>query len=869
MQTPILATKLFAPRLREQTVARTRLVERLNTGLSNKLTLVSASAGYGKTTLVSEWIASLNSHRVGWFSLDSADGDPSRFLAYLLAALQKAMKGLGADASLMLAAPQPPPPEAIITSLVNELSTLTESILLVLDDYHSIDSPQVDQIISFLLENQPGQLHLVITTREDPNLPLARLRARSQLNELRAVDLRFTNSEASDFLRKVMGLQLGPEETAALEKRTEGWIAGLQLAALAMQGQDDTSSFIESFTGSHRFVLDYLLEEVLQQQSPEIYQFLLRTSILSRMCGPLCDALLQQTGQASARLLETLERDNLFVIPLDQERRWYRYHHLFADFLKQRLLAMEAHQINEYHIRASEWLGNNGLEFEAFQHAVLANDIPRAERLTELPGMPRHFRSVANTIIAWVDGLPKEIKDARPSLWLRGASIRLVAGQTAGVAELLLATESSLQNQPENAVTRNLAGSIAAARSTLALTQYRPDEIFVQAGRALELLAPDSLGFRFTAHWTMGFAHFMLGDRQAALRTYQQSLTFAKESGEFFSLILAAGSAGTLQILENQLREARQTYEMALPQSREHLIPAFTDAYLGMGRIHYEWNQLELATEYAEKSLHLAHQYDHSVDRYLLSEALLACIYLTQGNQTAAAPLLRSLEQAVKQPDLVRRMPEAITDLVTALIKRGDPSTALGIAEMHQLPLSQAQAILAQNKPAQAQPILAAVQNEMKTRGWKSEELKACTWLALAQRALGQKEEALQTIDQALVMAQPGGFIRLFLDGADPMRLLLAEWKTHNKDAHRGSYVEEILAAFPRPGAASSSVESLTPRELEVLQLIAQGSSNQEIGEKLFLALSTVKGYNQKIFDKLQAQSRTEAVARAREQKLI
>ena len=383
MSAPILATKLYIPPPRPKVVLRPRLIERLNEGLSasRKLTLISAPAGFGKTTLVSEWVAGCE-RPVAWLSLDEGDNDPTRFLTYLVAALQTIAANIGAGALAVLQSPQPPPIESILTALLNEITAIPDNFVLVLDDYHLIDSKPVDEALTFLLEHLPPQMHLVITTREDPHLPLARLRARGQLTELRAADLRFTPSEAAEFLNQMMGLNLSAEDVAALEARTEGWIAGLQLAALSMQGHQDATSFIQSFTGSHHFVLDYLVEEVLQQQSESIQTFLLRTSILDRLCGPLCDAVLGRLLPLPGRKpWKYLERANLFIVPLDNERRWYRYHHLFGDLLRQRL--GKPKEFAEFHLRASQWHEENGDLGAAFHHAIAAGDFVRAAGLAE------------------------------------------------------------------------------------------------------------------------------------------------------------------------------------------------------------------------------------------------------------------------------------------------------------------------------------------------------------------------------------------------------------------------------------------------------------------------------------------------------
>jgi LuxR family transcriptional regulator, maltose regulon positive regulatory protein len=513
MPTPILATKLYLPPLRPNVVSRPRLLERLNEGLHRNLTLITAPAGFGKTTLVSAWVAGCD-RQVAWLSLDAGDSDPILFLTYLVAALQTIAPNIGEGVSGVLQSPQPPPTSSILTALLNEITTIPDHFVLVLDDYHVLAAQPVDQAFAYLVEHLPPNMHLVIATREDPPLPLARLRVGGHLTEVRAVDLRFTPSEAAAFLNQVMGLHLSAQDITALERRTEGWIAGLHLAALSLQGQQDATSFITSFTGSHHFVLDYLVEEVLGQQSERLQTFLLRTSILDRMTGPLCDAVLLDPSASGQATLDYLEHANLFLVPLDNERRWYRYHQLFAELLRQRLHQSivlspgdAESQVTELHIRASVWYEDHGLSMEAFHHAAAANDIERAERLIKGKGMPLHFRGAVTAILDWLESLPTTVLNARPSLWVRSASLLLVNGQTTGVEEKLQAAEAALQGAEPDDKTQDLVGQIAAARATLALTRYQVEPMLAQSRRALEYLRPDNLSFRATAHWTLGVAY--------------------------------------------------------------------------------------------------------------------------------------------------------------------------------------------------------------------------------------------------------------------------------------------------------------------------------------------------------------------------
>ncbi len=513
------------PPPRPQAIRRHRLISRLDEGLrrGRQLALVSAAAGFGKTTLVGEW-ASGCGRAVAWLSLDEADGDLPRFLLYLAAALQEVEPGCCADAMAALQSPQPPSAEAILGGLINEIDGFSEDFVLVLDDYHAVDSAEVDQALAFLLEHLPSRLHLVVVTREDPALPLARLRARDQLTELRAADLRFTPGEAAEFLKRSMGLELREGEAAALESRTEGWIAGLQLAALSMGGQEDIGGYVRAFGGSHRFALDYLAEEVLRHQGEGVRAFLLRTSILDRLCGPLCDALMRgdpghfhDLGGSGQETLEYLDRANLFIAPLDGERKWFRYHGLFAELLRQRLgqEAAPGGGLGDggeagLHIRASRWFEGEGLHIDAFHHAVAAGDIDRSERLAKSREMPIHFRGAVTAILEWLASLPAAVLDARPSLRVLAATTSLVAGSTAGVEEALQAAERAMQGAQMDEKTRGLAGRIASARATLAISSYRPDIIIREAHRALACLSPDDLPFRFTAVWTLAFARDLL-----------------------------------------------------------------------------------------------------------------------------------------------------------------------------------------------------------------------------------------------------------------------------------------------------------------------------------------------------------------------
>jgi LuxR family maltose regulon positive regulatory protein len=882
---PILATKLYKPTPRPKVVLRSRLIERLSEGLHRKLTLIAAPAGFGKTTLVSAWVSGCD-RQVAWLSLDEADSDPSRFLTYLVAALRTIAPSIGEGVLGVLQSPQPPPTETILTTLVNEITAIPNNSVLVLDDYHVIDAKPVDDALTFLLEHLPPQMRLVIATREDPQLPLARLRARNQLSELRVTDLRFTPSEAAGFLNQVMGLDLSPEDIDALETRTEGWIAGLQLAAISLQGHQAPTSFIKSFTGSHHFVLDYLVEEVLQQQPESVQTFLLRTSILDRLCGSLCDAVLLNPSASGEDTLIYLERANLFIVPLDNERRWYRYHHLFADLLRHRLhqgaassIGDEGDRVAELHIRASQWYEDNGLEIEAFHHAVAANDVERAERLIEGKGTPLHLRGLVTAMVDWLGSLPATVLNARPSLWVKYGSLLLVIGQTTGVDEKLDAAEAALQGFEADDHTRYLVGHIAAARATLALTRYDAGTMLAQSRRALEYLHPKHRTLRANANWTMGFAYLLQGDRASARQALTEAISLSQAVGDIFTTILATIGLGQVEEIENQLYLADETYRHVLQLAGDQPLQVIGEAHLGLARVLYEWNDLEAAEQHGRQALHLARQYDRVIDRFIIHEVFLARLKLAQGDVDGAASMLAQTSQSARQKNFAHRIPEVAAAQVLALLRQGDLAAAAHLAQTHDLPLSQARVHLAQGDASAALGVLGPLREKMEEKGWQDERLKVMVLQAVALHTHGEKEKAVRLLGDALALAEPGGFIRIFVDEGIPMARLLAEAVTRRMTP---DYTGKLLAVFEaekqrsagesllRPSPPSQPlIEPLSQRELEVLQLIAQGLSNREISESLFLALDTVKGHNRKIFDKLQVERRTEAIARARELGLL
>ncbi len=608
----LLTTKLYIPPTRPEFVPRLRLIERLNAGLPRKLTLISASAGFGKTTLVSEWLAGGERRepkvRAAWLALDEGDNDPARFLAYFVAALQTIKPKFGEGIYAALQSPQPPPTELILTVLLNEIAALPDHFVFVLDDYHAIDSIPVDQLLAFLVEHQPPQMHLVIATREDPPIPLARLRARGQLTELRAADLRFTPDEAAEFLNRVMGLTLSAEDIAALETSTEGWIAGLQLAALSMQGRDDIAGFIQAFTGSHRFVLDYLVEEVLLRQPERVRNFLLQTAILERLSGSLCEAV---TAQAGGRgMLETLERGNLFVVPLDDQRQWYRYHHLFADVLQAHLIETQPEQVSSLHRRASAWYEQNGYPADAIRHALAAEDFERAAGLIELAWSAMDLSYQSSTWLGWVKALPDELIRARPVLSVGYAWALLDRGELEPSEAWLQDAERRLDSPTDQMVVvdeeqfRSLPASIATARAYRSLALGNVTGAVKYARLALELTPADDRTRRLQATSLLGLAQYTSGELQAAERSLSDLHTNLRKTGDILTLIGITFLLAEIRVALGRLHEAESSYQQSFQSLRlatgpgEPMPLGTADLYRGLGELYVELGDLEAAAQH-------------------------------------------------------------------------------------------------------------------------------------------------------------------------------------------------------------------------------------------------------------------------------
>jgi len=903
MATSILVTKLFIPPTRAELVPRPGLIKRLNNGLDRKLTLLSAPAGFGKTTLVSHWVENLQNKnavsdqpiKFAWLSLDEDDNDPVRFLTYFIAALNHNIAtDLGRGALSMLQSPQPPSNNTVLISLINEMSTIPEKIVFVLDDYHLIEVVPIHQALVYLLENLPPQLHLVIATRQDPPLSLGRLRARDQLTELRGTDLRFTSAEAADFLNRVMGLNISSEDIMELETRTEGWIAGLQLAAISMQGRTDRAGFIKSFTGGHRLVLDFLIEEVLSQQPESIQNFLLQTAILDRMTGPLCDAL---TGQKDGQeILEILDLANLFIVPLDEERRWYRYHHLFADLLRQRLRQTQLDQIQALHHQASEWYKQNGFTDEAIEHSLRAENFGRAAHLIEELADAVWQRGEHTKLRRWLDGLPIELVFFNPNLCIFSAWGLLSTGQRrtaercleVAVQGLDTSTTPTESDRPPCPNRLKLRGRIAATRAYSAF--YRGDipGIIQFSRQALEYLPEQDLSWRSIATIALGDAYDINDEMVLAYHARLEALKVSKATGNNYQIMIANLKLAITQRQQGQLQRVIEICQKQIQLASENgmaqsVVVGWLLAVWGEALV--ELNDLERGLHKAKTGVEIT---GRGGDLAALgwSHLCLIRVLFSNGYLTSAEYIIQKLEDVDRELNL----PPWITNLVAAwqariwlaqnkvnaafqwvaereLDTNGDPTYP---HDMEYVILSRT--LFARGQLNEALKLLQRLLERAKKAEHTSRMIEILMFQALVFQAGGDTAQAMTTLEQALSLAEPGGFIRIFVDEGPPMAHLLYE------ALNRGiatDYVQRLLAAFPvtEPEEAASMkpqvdqsglIEPLSEREIEVLQLIAKGLTNPVIATRLFLSVHTVKTHTRNIYGKLAVNNRTQAVDKAR-----
>jgi LuxR family transcriptional regulator, maltose regulon positive regulatory protein len=896
----LISTKLRASQARPKLVLRPRLTATLEREAGRKLTLISAPAGFGKTALLVEWLKG-GGQPVAWLSLDEGDNDPVRFLSYLVAALKTTGEGFGEGVLAALRSPELPRMEAVLGVLVNELADLSEEIAVVLDDYHAIDSESVNGAVSFLLERLPESTHLVISSRVDPPLPLARLRARGQMTELHAGDLRFTPEEAAAFLRDVMGLELSADDVSVLEGVTEGWIAALQLAALSMRERTkkDISGFIRSFSGSHRDVFDFLAEEVLERQTENVQAFLVKTSILDSLSGPLCDAL---TGRDDGQhTLERLERENLLVVPLDDERVWYRYHHLFADFLRGRLERERPERlVRTLHLRASEWYEESAFVAEAVRHALSAGDHERAARLIERGGGQSWYRGEVVTLLGWLRKLSREAMLQRPLLMVWYAAVLMLVGHLESVESLLDEADRELREasgkEPrsgaEESDHRRLLATATAVRSQYSRRLGDTPRAIEDARRALALLPEDNLEPRPFAAICLAEGYRAAGDLEAASVAFAEAGALGRAAGHDYVALSAMASQAHLQLAQGLLHEADGVLRHALGFATERgaeLLPAVGSVRIGMGEICYEWDDLDTAARHLAEGVELAGR-TGDVEILMWGHIALSQLRLARGDAEGALAAAREAERVAQNSGADHAIVDAAVWKARLHMMRGDLTAAtseqeraagMGDVRRYSRELERiglARLLIARNEPDEALRLLEQLHETTRTADRKIEVLAL---QALALQATGAKERATSTLAEALVFAEAEGYVRTFVDeGPQMAELLSGVLEAHQRGqlpspgrvpAH---YLRKLLVALERDASgaqvpAAGLPEPLSERELEVLQLIAAGKSNRRIASELFVSVGTVKTHINNAYRKLDAHSRTQALARARELKLL
>ena len=908
MSTPILATKLYIPPARSKVVVRLRLIEELNKSLSSgrRLTLISAPAGFGKTTLVSEWVTECG-RPVAWLSLDEEDDDLTRFFVYFISALQRIAPTIGEEALGVLQTPQSPPIESILITLLNEITAVMENFILVLDDYHMLDSKAVDDALTFLLEHLPVQMHIVITTREDPNLPIARLRVRSQLTELRAADLRFTPSETAEFLSQAMDLNLSLEEISALETRTEGWIAGLQLAVLSMQGQQDVHGFIQGFAGDHRYIVDYLVEEVLKRQPESTRNFLLQTSILDRLNGSLCDAVTEQMG--SKVRLETLQRGNFFIIPLDDKRHWYRYHHLFADVLRMHLMTEQPDLVPTLHQRASEWYEQNNLTADAIRHALSAEDFERAAELIERAIPILRQSRQESTLLGWLKALPDELFQNHPVLNVNYVGTLMQNGQFDGVESRLrdieqwLATPEDIRIHPvyvSEEEYQRLPAAVAMYHAAIALAQGDVVNAMKHARKVLELAREDNDFPRGAASSLLGLASWTSGDLETAFQMFAEGMAHLQKVGFISDVVGGSVTLADIRITQGRLHEAMSIYELGLQLATKQGAPALrgaADMHVGMSALYFERNELNTAEQHLLKSKELGELNELLKNPYRW-RVTKAQIREAQGDLEGALELLDEAE-SLYMGDFSPNVRPIQALKARVWVKQGELEKALDWAREWKLSIEEDPSYLREFEQITfARILLSQYQNDHSTSslhdatGYLERLLKAADeggrmgsaieiliLQALAHQMHEDIPAALTSLERALKLAEPEGYMRIFLAEGASMAELIREIDLRGilpnytrkllsafEVSDQGTDVESLPFAEP---ASTSLIEALSQRELDILRLFKTELSGPEIAQELVIALSTVRTHTKSIFSKLNVNSRRAAVKRAIELGLI
>jgi LuxR family maltose regulon positive regulatory protein len=925
VQTPLLQTKLLVPPLLTDLVPRQHLIDLLVAGQRRKFTLVSAPPGFGKTTLVSSWIhqmgeggaldegsgelhsASLDlAHsRVAWVSLDEHDNDPARFWEYVIAALLKLNLAIGEGLPSNLGAAQSPSLEAILTVLINNLAALQPSIdglfplVLVLEDYHLITNDAIHEGLNFLIDHQPPSLHIVMTTRSDPPLQLSLRQGRSEITQIRASDLSFSGDEAAEFLNSVMGLDLSEMDVSALKGRTEGWIAGLHLAALSLRDQEDRHAFVNHFAGDDRYIADYLVDEVLRLQPPEIQTFLLQTSILEQLCAPLCDAVTHRShGQA---MLSQLERANLFLTSLDNRREWFRFHPLFADLLRRRLAESNSKaDIADLHQRASRWYAEQGDAIGSIDHALNAREYREAAQLIERQAQEIFSQFRLNTLSTWIQALPQDFVDNRPLLSMIHAWALLATGKFEEVDLCLRSIESSVNaravtvaSQDWRSLDPKIRGAlveVTVVRSVVAITEFKLNAALELCQKVLPYLEDNSqphlfnepLSLRTVVVFTQGLAYKHNGEIALAEEALSEAARLSLEQKNINILPAAMAHLAQLQVLQGQLHQAEQTYQRAIRLASEFSdwpSPLAAAAEIGLGHLYYEWNELDRSLPHFKAGLALAERWNNA-ESLSAGYIGLAKHKQAQGDGAAALTLIEELSRLLGKLEATMLLPDVERCRARLWIIQGKLTEAVGWLQASGLStdgeleylqepnyLILIRILLAQERWEEAAGLIDRLLDFAEEGMRYGRRVELLMLRALALDGQGKTTEAQEVLSRSLTQAGPEGYVRLFADEGSRMAPLL--YRVAADSAH-SNYIDRILGAIDldaiaQPSAAEAQlVEPLSDREIEVLECISEGLSNREIAQRLTIALSTVKSHTRNIYSKMGVNSRTQAIAHAR-----
>lgn len=914
---PIIRTKLHLPFIRPELVLRPRLQACITEGLRGPLTLITAPAGFGKTTLIASCIADYGLP-VGWLSLDRNDNQIWRFLNYLVAALQVADHTIGSEAEQFLATSHQAPPEIILTSLINNLELTHEEMILVLDDYHFISNQAVHEAVAFMLEHCPRTFHLVIASRSDPPLNTTRMRGRGQTVELRTIDLRFNETEAAQFLNDIMGLHLDERSVAVLAERTEGWITGLQMAALSMRDQEDVYGFIEGFSGTNRYILDYLLDEVLANQPPEIQRFLLHTSILERLSAPLCDAITEiqaweeDMSQESLSLphsfdsqsiLEHLERENLFLIPLDDKRIWFRYHHLFSDLLRSQLQKSLGEQdIAQLHILASEWHAQHGSVIKAIDHASLASDQDRVERFIEQSYKELVSRGEQSWLRLWTSKLSQDQVYSRPWLCIYKAYSHSWYGELDEADRLLEEAEKHIRSDISLPNADAMLGLLAYVKSRVIAMRGDIHQAIKFCLEAREYISVNNLALQLDTCITLGYEYFLSGDYDNARSILNETIQRGKKAGAVINTVAASCVLARMYAVQGKLKKSYNTYqaaEQSIPQISGGHLGAKALVEIGTADLLCEWNDLDAALLHIKQGLALLPWWDKA-DDLVLAHITLARIHLAQANMSDALEAIENANQIIQNRSVFSEAHNAIEITQVKLwLAQGNLQAAILWAasqndrldsddqlrfENELAHIARARISIAQNIPEEAINLLSQLEQAARSAGRIGRVIEILILQALALQKISDSGNAILALKKCLTLAEPEGYVRVFLDEGQAMQMLIAQWLVHAGTSPLRDYAKQLLSHFDSepnigkktkekvypPGDLSSSsgqalIEPLSQRELEVLHLIAMGGTNKEIARQLVVSPGTVKAHTASIYRKLDVANRTEAVARARQ----